>query len=571
MIMSQKIRKVKAMVMAVVLFAVLCPETIVFADVKADDIPEKCTAIYVGKDVSVDGTRIIARSEDQDRGVWGKRFYVVPASEKGSGKITETGIEDPLSVEIPRKTYKYTALADQTGLGIGPYYAHCMNECGLAVTATVSTEVSREYEEIDPLKDENRGMHEAIIAAVLACQCETAEKAVHTMASYIDRYGSSEWNTLLLSDKKEAWIFEIYGGSSYAAMRLPDDQMAVFGNQVMLQWIDFENLDGFVVSENLQSFLDKTANPVMDEEGRYNIAKTVTGCFRDDYSNLRTWRGHQLFAPSKTGTYETDEFYTLLFTPDYKVSVLDLMKVLGDRYEGTEFDMEKEGNEELRPIGTVRQSDVSIIQTFEELPDCCCQLQWLAMGNAEHCVFIPAFSGISDTYEKYKVEGETPETVNDGFYYMSRKNAALAETDREYLGEGLKDFNREQEEAMYDRIMDEIPVIAKQYEKSDKDGEEYVTKLAESMAAKQYSFLEKINERLAYVQSYNMSDGKEKIRFSAKSIDVSDSTQPSETMENGRPSGRSNKGFAAVIMAETLIIVIETIVIVRKAKSKEDK
>ena len=532
----------------------------------ADDyIPEKCTAVYVGKKVSEDGTTIIARSEDQDRGAWGKVFFVVPASDKSGGKITETGLDDPFSVDIPEKTYKYTTLFDQQGLGIGPYYAHCTNECGLAVTATVSTEVSEEYEKIDPLKDETKGMHEAIIPAVLACRCASAEDAVKTMAEYVDRYGSSEWNTILLSDKKEAWIFEIYGGSSYAAMKLPEDKMAVFGNQVMLQWIDFDDPEGFVVSENLKSFLDKTSDPVIDEQGRYNIAKTVTGSVRYEYSNMRTWRGHQLFAPSKTGAYENDEFYSLLFEPDHKVSVLDVMKAMGDRYEGTEYDMAEAGNEELRPIGTTRQSDVAVIQTFEELPDSCCQLQWLAMGNAEHCVFVPAFSGINDTYEKYKVDGEILETSNDGYYYMSRKNAALAETDREYLGEGLKAFNHQQEEAMYTRIMAEIPVIAEKYRKSEKAGSEYVTALACSMAEQQYALMRDINDRLTYVQSFNMSDGSDKIRFSPESVSISGSSK-AETCDL---SSVYNAGLVILLAASAFVIMIETIVIIRSRTRKK--
>lgn len=69
-------------------------------------------------------------------------------------------------------------------------------------------------------------------------------------------------------------------------------------------------------------------------------------------------------------------------------SVIDVMTMIADRYEGTKYDMAKKAN-------------VHIVQTFDELPVETCQLQWLAMADAKHAIFVPAFSGISDTYRKY--------------------------------------------------------------------------------------------------------------------------------------------------------------------------
>ena len=124
-----------------------------------------------------------------------------------------------------------------------------MNERGLAITATVSiTLVSDEYAAIDPLKETGTGIRETILPGILACQATSARDAVDLLAAYIDEYGSEECNTVLVSDQKEAWIFEIYGATTYAAMRLPDDKMAVFGNQVMIDWIDPSDTDGVVVS-----------------------------------------------------------------------------------------------------------------------------------------------------------------------------------------------------------------------------------------------------------------------------------------------------------------------------------
>ena len=472
-----------------------------------DEGPEKCTGVYVGKAVSADGTTIIARSEDQGSGAYNKMFFVQEATDNSGGVIVDTGDgQNNYSVEIPKKTLKYTYLLDASDAEDGPYYASCMNECGVAIVGTVSTSVSEEYQQIDPVRGEGDGIREAILPGIVACQATSCLDAVQILARYIDQYGSQEWNTILLSDQNEAWIFEIYGGSTYAALRLPEDQMAVFGNQIMIGWVDLDETDGCLYSPNFKECLSQLTNPVVDENGHYHLAQTLAPGPRNAYSNLRTWRGHQLFAPASTGDYSDDEFYSLLFTPENKVSVLDVMQLYGDRYEGTPYDMAIPGNEGNRPIGTMRQSDVHIIQTFDDLPVETCQLQWLTMGNAEHAIFVPAFSGITDTYEKYKIDNAESGVINDSYYYVCKAICSLAETDREFLSQGVKDYNLAQEQQMYDQIIAELPNIQAQFAESAEAGAQYVTDLATQTAAEQYQNAINVFNHLFYAQMDNLND-----------------------------------------------------------------
>lgn len=472
-----------------------------------EDSPEKCTSVYVGKAVSAEGTTLIARSEDQGSGAYNKLFFVQPATQQSGGVIVDTGEDqNGFSVEIPEATLKYTYLLDATDAADGPYYASCMNELGVAVVGTVSTSVSEEYRALDPVKETGAGLRESILPGVIACQATSAEDAVHVLAAYVDRYGSEEWNTLLFSDPNEAWIFEIYGGSTYAALRLPEDQMAVFGNEIMIGWVDLEETDGCVYSANLKDILDQLANPVIDDQGRYHLAMSIEPGPRSPYSNMRAWRGHQLFAPASTGAYSDDEFYSLLFTPEEKVSVLDVMQLYGDRYEGTEFDLAIPGNEGNRAIGTTRQSDVHIIQTFADLPANTCQVQWLTMGNAEHAIFVPAFSGITDTYEKYKIDNDESGVVNDSYYYVCKAICAIAETDRAFLSQGVKDYNLAQEQQMLADILAALPTVQAKYAESQESGDAYVTALATEMAETQYNNAKALFSKLFYVQMDNLND-----------------------------------------------------------------
>lgn len=58
-----------------------------------------CTGVYVGKDVSDQGTYLIARSEDQGQGDYNKMFQVQPRVENVPGRFitdTATGFQIPL-------------------------------------------------------------------------------------------------------------------------------------------------------------------------------------------------------------------------------------------------------------------------------------------------------------------------------------------------------------------------------------------------------------------------------------------------------------------------------------------
>lgn len=107
-----------------------------------------CSAVYVGKDVSTDGSTIVARSEDQGTGAYNKMFVVVPRVENQPGRfLTDVqGFKYPL----PATTYKYTMVPDASGYGDGVYAGASTNEYGLSISATVSASPSEAVEKVDP-------------------------------------------------------------------------------------------------------------------------------------------------------------------------------------------------------------------------------------------------------------------------------------------------------------------------------------------------------------------------------------------------------------------------------------
>ena len=437
-----------------------------------------CTGVYVGKDVSDQGTYIIARSEDQSQSDYNKMFMVQPRVDNVPGRNildTATGFEIPL----PDTTYQYTYVPDYTRGEDGMYPGSCTNEFGVSITATVSTSTCDAWREADPFVEP--GLREAILAAAVAAVATSARDAVDVLLEYVDTYGSEEGNTVMITDQSEAWIVEIYGGHHYCAMKMPDDKVAVFGNQNMIGLVDPNATpeDGYIYSDGLFELIDQLGLAVKEGE-LYHLAKSVTNNTREDYNNMRNWGGMTILAPSLAGEYDSDEFYPLFYSPDEKVSVLDVMDIYRNRYEGTELDVTLPGNEGNRVIGTPNSSQIHILQTFPDWPAESAAINWICLGNTEHSVFIPFFSGITDTADAYKVDGDTYDA--SGAYWKFKRIDTLAELDRSLYSESVRKFWKFQEEDMYQQMLDAAPVMLEKYAESSEAGDAYVTQLGIQMA-----------------------------------------------------------------------------------------
>ncbi|MFV0517129.1 MAG: C69 family dipeptidase [Aminipila sp.] len=428
-----------------------------------------CTAVYVGKDVSSDGSTIIARSEDQGTGAYNKMFLVVDRVENVPGRTLDD--VQGFSYPLPATTYKYTMVPDTEGQGDGPYMGASTNEYGLSISATVSASPRAEVEAVDPFVE--GGLREAVLTGIIAATCKTAREGVDKLAEIIAKYGSEEGNVIMLADQKEAWIFEVYSGHLWAAQKMPTDKVSVFGNQFMIGEVDPADTENFVFHKDL--FTTAEANKwTKTVNGKVHLAATY-GEPRQDYSNMRTWVGHKLLAPATVGEYKTDTLYPLFYDPAKKVSALEVMDVLRNRFEGTKLDASLPENKDLRVIGVERQSQIHVIQVKENYPKEISALQWLAFGNAEHSVFLPSFSGITDTYSAYKVDGE--DYNPDGAYWKFKRVCTLAEQNRPFYGQGVKDYWNFYEEDLYKDMQSAEKQMLKLYAQDPEKAKKYVTDL----------------------------------------------------------------------------------------------
>ena len=191
-----------------------------------------CTAVYVGSDVSADGSIIFARSNDH-QDVWANHITVTERVENEPGRYMPISIDGNVKTEIPATTYKYTATPFMNSTvaysGCTRDAAVCTNEYGVAMTMSVTAFPNNEALEADPLVGE--GLTEFCAPDLVVCQSKTAREAVEVLLGYIDKYGSSESNIAIIADQNEVWYVEMYTGHQYAAVKLPADKVSVFGNE----------------------------------------------------------------------------------------------------------------------------------------------------------------------------------------------------------------------------------------------------------------------------------------------------------------------------------------------------
>lgn len=456
-----------------------------------------CTGLYVGKDVSADGSTIIARSEDISPADYDKLHFVVPHSDE-PGRVLED--INGFSYPLPATTYQYTTMSDYATAGDGMYAAVCTNEMGVSVTGTVSASACAAWKEADPYVDE--GLREAVLPALVAATSATAKAGVDNLLSAVDTYGSAEGNVIMIADQQEAWIVELYGGHQYAAMKMPADQVAVFGNQFMIEAVDPEDTENFVLSAGLLDTIDQLKLAVKNDDGQYLIAQSVCGGERSDGSNMRTWVGHQALAPSTAGEYVSGTFYPLFYTPDEKVDLTDVMAIYRNRYQGTALDLTLEGQEGNRAIAVSTTPETHIVQIFSDYPAACSAVTWLAMGGGEHSVFLPEFSGITAVHPAYELDAPVYDTGS--LYWSFKRVCALADTNRALYTQGVEDFWALQEAVMMDQMDKAAETMKTLYATDPAQGAAYVTTLAQTMAQDQMDKSDELYKALLTTLTHNV-------------------------------------------------------------------
>ena len=361
-----------------------------------------CTAVYVGQDVSADGSIIVARSNDLQE-VFGSHITVTPRVENEPGRLMPVSPDGKVKTEIPATTYHYTATPFMNSTVVRNEGVHdaatCTNEYGVAMTMSVTAFPNNASLQADPLVKE--GICEFTATDLVVCQSKTAREAVETLLGLVDKYGSSGSDIAIIADQNEVWYVEIYTGHQYAAVKLPADKVSVFGNEFSLEYLsDYEDN---ITSKDLISLAEEKGFAVHGKNNEINLFDTYSGKQTTvDYSHMRTWIGHHILVPSKfSSIYSHNSLYPLCFSPDEKVSIEDVSQIYRNRYEGTKYSPDETGRVDMRVIGSDTTLSAHMIQVFPNLPAEMSCVSWISCGPPVYGVYVPLSNDCINVSEPY--------------------------------------------------------------------------------------------------------------------------------------------------------------------------
>ena len=416
----------------------------VWAFVPAD----ACTGMYVGKRASVSGAAMICRTVDTPPTTRLFRAVVRERVENRPGRVCRGfhGFCWPL----PPTTYKYVCTPATTSNAFGDFASLGINEKGLAVSATVTGYSCEGIRKADPFVTE--GLSEESMTGLIAASCATAREAVDLIAAVMAKAGGREGNIIMVADPNEAWYVETYSGHQWAAMKMPEDKVAVFGNEYSIRAFDPSAPD-VRASPDLVSMPEKAGLLVKAKNAPIDVFRTYGGSRHADFAHLRTWFGHRRFMPEgSVGDYARELDLPHFFAPAHKIAADEVFELFRSRNEGTVWCPEETRRQDVRVIGDETQCTCHVIEIRDDVPAPLACTAWFTLGAAEHAVFLPMSACIKETAADFARDSKPGAARNaydaDVAAAHFRRLAAFAEQDRVFYGRSVRAYWRSCEQAL---------------------------------------------------------------------------------------------------------------------------
>lgn len=328
-----------------------------------------CTTIIVGKNATVDGSVIIAHSDDD---VADERVMYVKAEHHKKGELRPVYYDDASLGH--NSAYNATLLRRYIGpsrgglydtkdypaskpIGSIPYeqdthtFAYFDANYGVMNERQLMIGECTCGAKIHPQPTYDRFFYSSELSRVALERCTTAREAIDLIGKLMTQYGYyGTGETLLIGDPNEAWVMEMCGHAKgpegiWVAQRVPDDHFFVAANEFRIREV-IDDPDNMMYSPILKDVCK--ANGWWDGSGPLDWLPTVSyGEYGHPYYSLRrVWRAFSQVAPGMQLPAWVEGGFTRAYPfsikPESgKLSVADVMSIYRDQYQGTEFDQTK--------------------------------------------------------------------------------------------------------------------------------------------------------------------------------------------------------------------------------------
>lgn len=433
------------------------------------------------------------------------RFVPTPRVENQPGRVYRSRV-NMFRWNLPATTWAYISTPRLTSCGRGSFDSACANEKGVALTGTVTGKTNAKMLKVDPFVPEGAA-EENLPALLIACSA-TAREGVELLGRVVAEKGHAGPEIYMIADKDEAWYIEVYTGHQWAAVRMPEDKVACWGNQFMIRSFDPASSNvlcsaGLITVPEQAGLLVRGADGLPDLRATYAPPHT-------DYDNYRTWWGHRTFAPATAGDYAVDCDFDLFYAPARKIGRRDMFELMRSRYEGSKRCPEETGDKKVRVIGTTKQATSHVIALDPSLPAPLRATIWSSLANAEHSVFLPLNAAITRCDAAF-MRDQTggwhqfdPQLPGDAF----RRLCALAETDRKWRGDGVRVFWHAREDVLLADYPKRLAEAVRRWPSDPKGAAEELTRWTVGIQSTAFSDAKLIfDELMEYVVANNFIEG----------------------------------------------------------------
>lgn len=370
---------------------------------------DACTNILVTPGASEDGSVMITYSCD---GEWHPRLKYTPAADHEPGDSLEiTDWSGKVRGKIKQVDHTYAVIRN-------------MNEHQLVIGEST-------FDGRPELQNPDGLLHYWDLMQLALQRTKTARGAITVMTDLVEEYGyRSTGESISIGDTKEAWLLEIIGpgpggeGALWVALRLPDGTVSCHANKARIGEFPQNDPKNCLYSEKLISLAIEKGyyDPASGEPFNYQKAYCPDTPKNLRWADTRVWSIFRRAAPSLDLSpdyhrgVEGAEPYPLWIKPDEKLSLADVMNLMRDHYEGTDFDMTTGidagpfGNPYRwrplhwmvdsveyaweRPISTQQVGFSFVSQSRSWLPDPVGGVLWYGVDESYHTVYVPLYCGI---------------------------------------------------------------------------------------------------------------------------------------------------------------------------------
>jgi dipeptidase len=380
---------------------------------------DACTNYLITKGASVDGSVMITYAADSHT-LYGE-LYHFPARDFAPGTMLDiyewdTGRHLGQITQVPH-TYSVVGLMNEHQVSVG------------------ETTWGGRHE----LRDTTAVVDYGSLMFLALQRAKTAREAIEVMTSLVAEYGYySEGESFSIADANEVWFMDMIGkgpgntGALWVARRIPDGYISAHANQARIRQFPLKDPKNCLYAPDVISFArEKGYFDGPDDEFSFADAYAPPDYGALRFCEARVWAMFNRAAPSMHIPIDYAkgvpgaEPMPLYIKPDRKLSVHDVMELMRDHFEGTEFDMTKDIGAgpfacpyRWRPLtwdvdsvtylneraASTQQTGFSFVaQSRSWLPDPVGGVFWFGVDDTYSTVYNPIYCGITRVPEAYAV------------------------------------------------------------------------------------------------------------------------------------------------------------------------